>query len=241
MVTQFDLDCERKSVLTLVMSIFFVGMGFGAIVSGSIVDRYGRKITLIPALATIFILGFASPFVNNVFTIVVFRFFIGFAFPALLIYQSVLTTEFVGGSVRHIAVSTNMCVFCLSWVVLGVKAYFVHNWKYLSILCTAPYAFIVLFYFFIPESARWLHVKGRNDEALLVLRKIARCNKRSFPDDVTLPTKLLSNQQPSGRNINLLHLFKTPKLVIRTVVTMLLWIGSSMQIYGLQFAASDLG
>ena len=124
-VTQFELDCERRSVITLLMSIFFVGWGIGAIVSGSVADRYGRRVTFIPSIATIFILGFASPFVNNVYIIVVFRFFIGFAFPALPILRSVLITEFVGGSVRHIAVSLSSCMANLSWVILEVNAYYV--------------------------------------------------------------------------------------------------------------------
>ena len=107
--------------------------------SGAVADRYGRRITYIPSIVTIFVLGFASPFVNNVYIIVVFRFLIGFAFPALLIQSTVLITEFVGGSARHIAIGISSVSVNVAWIVLGVKAYYIQNWKYLSIVCTAPY------------------------------------------------------------------------------------------------------
>ena len=51
----------------------------------------------------LFVLGFVSPRVNDVYVLVVFRFLIGFAFPGYLIPATVLT-EFVGGSIRPIAI-----------------------------------------------------------------------------------------------------------------------------------------
>ena len=38
----------------------------------------------------------------------------------------------------------------------------------------------------IDESPRWLVVQGRHDEALRVLRKAARQNKATLPDDEEL-------------------------------------------------------
>ena len=64
LVTQFQLDCERKSIVSLLTAIFFVGWAVGAIVNGVVSDRFGRRIAFIPSLLTIFVLGFASPFVG---------------------------------------------------------------------------------------------------------------------------------------------------------------------------------
>ena len=239
-VTQFGLDCERSSLKTLLMSIFFVGWMVGAIVCGSAADRFGRRVTFIPCLATIFVLGFVSPFVNNVVAIVVFRFFIGAAFPGLLIQGTVLITEFTGTSIRPFATGVVSGMFNVAWVVLGVKANYLRNWKYLSIVCTAPYVFTLLFYFFIPESVRWLHLNGRNQEAMVVLRNIAKWNKRILPDDVTLPsnsTKVTVHRPKS----NLVHLFKTRVICVQTCVIMFVWLATALQSYGLQFAANDLG
>ena len=152
LVTEFDLDCERKSIVTLVMAIFFIGWGIGAMVSGSIADRYGRKVVFFPSLSTIFLLGIASPFVGNVRVVVAFRFLIGFAFPSIVIQSSVFLTEFVGGSFRHIYLAIQVGTANIAWIVLGMKAFYIQNWKYLSIVCiqnwkylsivcTAPYVF----------------------------------------------------------------------------------------------------
>ena len=64
LVTQFELDCERKSIVTLLTAIYFVGWAVGAIVNGVVSDRFGRRVAFLPSLLTIFVLGFASPFVG---------------------------------------------------------------------------------------------------------------------------------------------------------------------------------
>ena len=226
LVTQFDLDCERKSIITLIIGIFFIGEGIGAIVSGAVADRYGRRITFLPTFAMILLLGFVSPFVDNVYVIIAFRFCIGFAYPSIAIQATVLITEFVGNSYRHVYIGSLTVTFYAAWVVLGVKAYYLQSWKYLSIACTAPYAFILLFHFFIPESARWLHLKNRNDEAMDVLRNIAKWNKRRIPDNLTLTSSNQSTVTVYRPKTNLLHLFKTHKLAVRTCAMMLVWLGT---------------
>ena len=205
-----------------------------------IADRYGRRVTFLPSLTTIFLLGFVSPFVGNVHVVIAFRFFIGFAFPSVLIQSSVLLTEFVGGSVRHVYLAIPVGIFNVSWIALGVKANYIPNWKHLSIACTAPYVFTLLFYFFIPESPRWLHLRNRNREALDVLRYIAKWNKQTLPGDVILSSNQ-STVTVYRPKINPFNIFKTRKVAARTGVTLLLWLGTALQSYGLQFAASGLG
>ena len=239
-VTQFDVDCERKSQITLLMAIFFIGWGKGAIVCGWVADRYGRRVMFLPAMLTVFVLGFASPFASSVRVVIAFRFFIGFSFPALIIQSTVLITEFVGTSVRHIAIGLSSSAFNVAWVLLGVKAYYIQNWKYLSIACTAPYVPMCLFFFFIPESARWLHLKNRNKEAMVVLRRIAKWNKRTLPDNITLTSNHTKITVRSG-NSNPFHLFKNPKLAARTCALMLVWLSTALSSFGLQFSAGNLG
>ena len=83
-----------------------------------------------------------------------------------------------------------------------------------------------------------LHLNNRNDDAIKVLRNIAKWNKRTLPDDVTLP----SNQSNvTVHRPNMLHLFKTRKTCIQTCVIMFVWLSTALMSYGLQFAASNLG
>ena len=44
--------------------------------------------------------------------------------------------------------------------LLGLKAYLLQNWVYLSVVCSAPFLPMLCFYFFVPESIRFLRVKG---------------------------------------------------------------------------------
>ena len=61
---------------------------------------------------------------------------------------------------------------------------------------------------------RWLNVKNRTDEAMKILKKIAKTNKKELPDDVTLkaPDK---EAKTSG---NYIDFFRPKHVAINTVV-----------------------
>ena len=64
--------------------------------------------------------------------------------------------------------------------------------------------------------------------------------KKSLPDDVQLPSN--KSAVTVCRTItNPCFIFKTRRLVARTGSMMLLWLSTAMQLYGLQFAANELG
>ena len=104
----------------------------------------------------------------------------------------------------RIIVFITSSIFNISWVVLGVKAYYIQNWKHLSIACSAPYAILLFSYFVIPESVRWLHLQQRNDDAIKVLQKIARWNKLTIPENFTLATSSPDVSPVYQSNINIL-------------------------------------
>ena len=62
-------------------------------------------------------------------------------------------------------------------IVLSWMAYYVRQWRALSVLVSLTCLPFLLLYFYLPESPRWLHGQGRVEEANKVLAKIAEGNE----------------------------------------------------------------
>jgi len=125
----------------------------------------------------------------------------------------------------------------LALVLLGVKAYFIRRWKTLFIVCTAPYIFVLAFAKFIPESVRWLNLKGRREQAMEILRRIAKFNKKEIPDEITLKSQKVQGQSSSS----FLDLFKPFRMAMQTLVQFYAWTVMGLVYYGVALAADDLG
>ena len=62
-------------------------------------------------------------------------------------------------------------------LVMTSLAYWLRSWWKLQILFAVLSLPLMLFYFLVPESPRWLFGKGRSKEAKTILLKIAQVNK----------------------------------------------------------------
>ncbi|KAI0229439.1 Organic cation transporter protein, partial [Lamellibrachia satsuma] len=93
---------------------------------------------------------------------------------------------------------------------------------------------------FIPESARWLVSQGRDDEAMEILEKAARFNKKTLPN----PLDLHENRQrveDKTTKPSLLNLLKTQNLRKITIVMWWAWFVTSMVYYGLSLGVTLIG
>ena len=236
-VTHFDINCKNKWITQLLISIFFVGWLLGAFVLGYCADNYGRKITVTIPTTVVLVVGLVSIFMPNLYLLVVCRFIIGFFIPGTT-SQLYLITEIVDSKHRPFAVIIIIACGVTTLSILGIKAYFIRDWRYLNIACTAPYIFVVFFFKFIPESVRYLRVKGEVEELNKTFQRIARWNKKEIPSNVTIaPLPSTVSDQKS----NPLHLFRTPSLASKTLIQTFAYFTNGLVYYGLYLAATDFG
>ena len=127
--------------------------------------------------------------------------------------------------------------FTFAVCIVGVKAYFIRQWKLLLIVCTAPYIFVLLFYPLVPESLRWLRLHKKTGELKKISLKMAKWNRKKLPENILISTENLKENHKA----NPLDLFRTKKTAIRTLVQGYAWIVNGMVYYGLSLAADDLG
>lgn len=71
----------------------------------------------------------------------------------------------------------------------------------------------------VPESTRWLAVRGRRDEAEKILRHAAKINNRKCPDQILV----LEDKDTSVGRVSLVALRSSPLLMVRCIVICLNW------------------
>uniref|UniRef100_A0A3Q2Y9C6 Solute carrier family 22 member 13a n=1 Tax=Hippocampus comes TaxID=109280 RepID=A0A3Q2Y9C6_HIPCM len=103
---------------------------------------------------------------------------------------SVLTaTEWIGASKRSWGVAATQLCGAVGQAVLAGLIYVVRDWRVAQLITAALLGVIVVYIWFLPESARWLLERGRTEEAKELLFKVASINKRRFSE--TLLEKVL--------------------------------------------------
>lgn len=108
------------------------------------------------------------------------------------------------------------------------------HWRFFVAICTAPCIISTIAGFLsIPESARWLAAKGRNEMAVRILRRAAVSNGHEA-DDIFPPGTVLVS--PEGREHveeegSILDLFQ-PKWLKTTLTLWVVWASASFGYYG---------
>lgn len=112
------------------------------------------------------------------------------------------------------------------------------SWRNLyRIISFLPLGYAICLLPFAYESPRWLLVKGRNKEAMVVLKSLARLNGKQLPADLSLvdPIPERDNQTSSSEKF-----WKTKWAVKRIIMVMMAGFGSGFVYYGIQLNAENL-
>ncbi|XP_065064344.1 solute carrier family 22 member 3-like isoform X2 [Rhopilema esculentum] len=232
---QFNLVCQKEVIVYTANSILFLGWTVGGFVLPYLSDRFGRKTVLFPAAFVIIICGFLSSFVHDMWIFILLRLIIGFC-QAGSVNIFVIATEIVGPYYRSISGTFIWFYFTCALLLMTLKAYYLQNWRNLEIICSLPFAVIMLSWRYVPESVRWLRMKGRLDEAMQVLKEIARANKRDISNMEIIPVENNFNSKST-----IADLFRSPVLALYTAIQIFAWLVSGITFYGVSLASSDLG
>lgn len=115
-----------------------------------------------------------SALVPQFWMFVVCRFLIGTGLGGSMLGCYVLLIELSGKSFRSYSTGLNETAHILGYIVLPLVAYFVRDWRRLQLVTSVPWLLVIVCYWFLPESPRWLITVGKKDEAISLLMKIAK-------------------------------------------------------------------
>ena len=174
------------------MSSALIGCLFGAMISGYLTDRFGRKIPLIIAAALFTISAIGTGAVNQFTPFIVYRLIGGLGIGLASAISPMYIAEISPAPMRGRLVSINQLTIVIGILAAQIINYliaekvpesFSHTeivqswngqmgWRWMFWAETAPALAFFVLAFFIPESPRFLAKSGKSEAALSILKKV---------------------------------------------------------------------
>ncbi|KAJ4973482.1 hypothetical protein NE237_006656 [Protea cynaroides] len=238
-IAEWGLVCDWKFRAGVPASSFFFGSILGSAAYGCLADNYlGRRRSVLLSCLLTSITTYLTSFSPNVWIYALLRFLTGFARAGIGICCLVLSTEVVGRKWRGQVGQYGFFFFTAGFLSLPFIAY-PNRTSWRSIYRTIsllPFLYSILILPFVSESPRWLVVKGRNKEAMQILRRLARLNGKKLPQNLTI-----SNSSTNmNESVPAKSLWSARWATRRMLTVMIAGFGVGFIYYGIQLNVENL-
>lgn len=242
-VNEWDMVCGKAWLRATSDALFMVGVLLGSIVFGQMSDNLGRKPVFFASLVIQVIFGITAGIAPEYVSYTISRLIVGATTSGVFLVAYVIAMEMVGPSYRLFAGVACMMFFSFGYVLTAGFAYLFPDWRDLQIAITLPGLLFMCYYWFVPESARWLLSKNRKDEAIVIIQAAAKENKVTIPQELldSLGEEKKVEQKVGERDPSILDLFRYPNLRKKTLLIFFDWFVNSATYYGLSWNTNNLG
>ncbi len=145
------------------------GAIFGALLSGYLTDKFGRRVVLIASVIGVFIFSLLSAFSWNMTSLVALRFLLGITISANYPVAASYLAETMAVKNRGKKFCQAMFVNCLGAVAGVIASYLIlcvyhdiNAWRYMLALTCLPAIWAFRISLRLPESPRWLVTREKN-------------------------------------------------------------------------------
>lgn len=245
----------------LAMSIALAGCLVGAMVSGSLADRLGRKPLLILSAFIFLATAYATGAFNSFNAFLAARFVGGIAIGIASGLSPMYIAEVAPSHIRGKLVSLNQLTIVLGILGAQIVNFLIAEpmpagttvpapeswnvlmgWRWMFWSAAFPAAAFLLLALFIPESPRWLAMRGREQEAMKTLENIGGRNYAVAElQAVEAGRKAAGREKQGGLGILLSKPFR-PVLIIGVIIAVFQqWCGTNVIFNYAQEIFSDAG
>jgi sugar porter (SP) family MFS transporter len=153
-----------------------LGAMFGALGSGGLTDRFGRRKVLI-YVALLFALSCMGSALSHTFvTFVVSRIVGGLSVGAASVLSPMYVAEVAPKKVRGMLVSIYQLTIVIGILISYLINYGLYglenDWRWMFATGVVPSVLFFIGLFFIPESPRWLYLKGHKEESRAIVTRL---------------------------------------------------------------------
>ena len=223
LASTFKID---KQMVGTLITIVLIGGLIGGLCAGYFSEKIGRKKTIIYSLLGFLIGGLITTFSINIEMFMLGRLVMGLGLGSVFLVGSIYVIEISpietrgrNGTINQLFMPFGLVVgFWLAYLITNNLTYrFIINnsWRVLFFLETFQGLIIFILFLKIPESPRWLYLKGFKDKARESLKKV-------LPDDrvekVMEELNVTESNEKTPNKRNFQSITKGIKIVLLLVV-----------------------
>jgi putative MFS transporter len=157
------------------LSLTFVGMTIGSLITGFLGDKFGRRFTYQVNLLIFGLASFAAAFAQDMNQLIACRFVQGLGLGAEIVVGYSTLTEFVPPRTRGRWLAFMAFLTVCGFPVTSILSYLIiPEWGWRPMFIIAGVGSLIVWYLRknLPESPRWLEAQGRDAEAEALMTSI---------------------------------------------------------------------
>uniref|UniRef100_A0A672LDQ8 Solute carrier family 22 member 6 n=1 Tax=Sinocyclocheilus grahami TaxID=75366 RepID=A0A672LDQ8_SINGR len=175
----------------------------------------------------------------------IFRVCCGMALSGLVLNSFSLIVEWIPTRVRTVVGTGTGYFYTAGQLILAAVAYCIRDWRWLTLAVSLPFYVSFLYSWWFLESARWLVLTKKSEQAVKNLKTVARINgRRAEADKINfemLQESMKKEMAFSKGSYSALDLLRTSTMRTITVCLSAVWFSTSFAYYGLSMDLQKFG
>jgi len=167
-----DFSLSSFQIEVVVSAVLF-GALIGSGLSGKLTDRFGRRKILVLTAVTFIIGSLCTAISPNIACLIMGRIILGVAIGVGSFTAPLYLAEIAPRHIRGLLVSLNQLAITIGIVFSYLISYYLQGrWSWMLGLGVIPAAILLVGALFLPESPRWMVLKGLDRKARAILQRI---------------------------------------------------------------------
>src|SRR5215475_1297028 len=216
----------------LMISAGFAGQLVGALLFGFIAERYGRMTAMIWSIALFAVMSLVCAFAWDYNSLLIFRVIQGIGLGGEVPVAAVFISELAKAHGRGRFVLLYELVFPIGLSAAALVGLWVvpHlGWQWMFVIGALPAFLALALRWLLPESPRWLAVRGRNADAEAAMALIEAETQKAIGTPLPPPRPVVAT---TDKPASLADLFGE-RYLRRTLVVWVIWFSAYFVNYGL--------
>uniref|UniRef100_A0A672GD50 Solute carrier family 22 member 6 n=1 Tax=Salarias fasciatus TaxID=181472 RepID=A0A672GD50_SALFA len=204
--------------------------------------RYGRRILVLISNLLMAVSGTGVAFSTSFSMYCLFRFGCGMALSGVGLNTFSLIVEWIPTRVRTLMGTLTGYCYTVGQLILAVIAYFLRDWRWLTLAVSLPFYVFFLIAWWFHESARWLALNNKPDIAVKNLQSVAKFNgHKEEGEKINIKESMKKELSSAQGSYTVLDLFRTPHMRVMTLSLSAVWLSTSFAYYGLAMDLQKFG